>query len=187
MFSIVKNNEGESMDKKRKKYLFFATAILLIIVVGGPILGYCMRPDGSTMESREKMLNDLPKGTNWTIATERLLDGYLITGIVSDNGKAGIAVFEPRGNGKYKLQTSYHRNQDDIIIGGVMIEEEWYDLIWFNGVQTERAEVTYTVTNEASQSTVYLSDNDTIICSPTPFKEYTLHVTYYDSEGNKYE
>ena len=100
---------------------------------------------------------------------------------------AGIAVFEPRGDGKYKLRTSYYRDQEDIIIGGTLIGDDWYDLIWFNGAQTERAEVTYTVVNEASQSTVYLSDNDTIICSLAPFKEYTLHVTYYDSEGNKYE
>ena len=179
--------EGVIMDRKKRKILYLVMGILFIIMIGIPILKYCLRPDGSTMESREEMLKDIPKGTNWKISTERLLDGDLITGIVSDNGKAGIAVFEPRGNGKYKLQTSYHRNQDEIIIGGVIIEEEWYDLIWFNGTQTERAEVTYTVTNEASQSTVYLSDNDAIICSLAPFKEYTLHITYYDSEGNKYE
>ena len=175
------------MDGRKRKILYLVIGILFIIVIGIPILKCCLRPDGSTMESREKMLKDIPKGTNWTIATERLLDDYLITGIVSDNGKAGIAVFEPRGNGKYKLQTSCHRDMDDIIISGTMVGDAWYDLIWFNGTQTERAEVTYTVTNEASQSTVYLSDNDTIICSLAPFKEYTLHVTYYDSEGNKYE
>ena len=104
------------MNRKKKKILYLVIGILFIVMIGLPILKYCFRPDGSTMESREEMLKDIPKGTNWKISTERLLDGYLITGIVSDNGKAGIAVFEPRGNGKYKMQTSYHRNQDEIII-----------------------------------------------------------------------
>ncbi len=175
------------MDEKKKRIIFLVLGIILIMLIGSPIISYCMRPNGSTMESREQMLKDLPKDTNWTIVTERLLDGYLITGIVSDNGKAGIAVFEPKGDGKYKLSTSYHRDWDDVIIGGTLIGDVWYDLVWFNGAQTERAEVTYTVPNEASQSTVYLSDNDTIICSPSPFENYTLHVIYYDSEGNKYE
>ena len=179
--------EGVIMDRRKRKILYLVIGILFIITIGIPILKYWLRPDGSTMDSREEMLKDLPKGTNWKISTERLLDDCLITGIVSDNGKAGIAVFEPRGDGKYKLRTSYYRDQEDIIIGGTLIGDDWYDLIWFNGAQTERAEVTYTVANEASQSTVYLSDNDTIICSLAPFKEYTLHVTYYDSEGNKYE
>lgn len=175
------------MDKNKKKILFLVIGILLIIIIGSPILRYCMRPDGSTMASREEMLKDLPKGTYWTITTERLLDDYLITGIVSDNGKAGIAVFEPRGNGKYKLQTSYHRDVDEIIIGGTLIDDVWYDLVWFNGAKTERTEITYTVPNEMSQSTVYSADNSTIICSPAPAKNYTLQVVYYDSEGNRYE
>lgn len=177
----------KDMDKKRKRSLLLIAGILLLIIISSLILGYCMRPDGSTMASREKMLKNLSKGTNWTIATERLLDDYLIAGIVSDNGKGGIAVFEPRGNGKYKLQTSYHRDVDDIIIGGTLIDDVWYDLVWFNGVKTERTEITYTVPNEMSQSTVYSADNSTIICSPAPCENYTIHVAYYDSEGNKYE
>ena len=183
----MNKSEGAIMNRKKKKILYLVIGILFIVMIGRPILEYCLRPDGSTMESREKILKDIPKGTNWEISTERLLDGYLITGIVSDNGKSGIAVFEPRGKGEYKLQTFYHREMDDVIITGTMIDDAWYDLVWFNGAQTERAEVTYTVTNEASQSTVYLLDNDTIICSLAPFKDYTLHVTYYDIEGNKYE
>ena len=74
------------MDRKKRKILYLVMGILFIIMIGIPILKYCLRPDGSTMESREEMLKGLPKGTNWKISTERLLDGYLITGIVSDNG-----------------------------------------------------------------------------------------------------
>ena len=124
------------MDRRKRKILYLIIGILFSITIGIPILKYCLRPDGSTMESREEMLKDIPKGTNWKISTERLLDGDLITGIVSDNGKAGIAVFEPRANGKYKLRTSYHRNQEEIIIGGLLIEEDWNDLKCFNGAQT---------------------------------------------------
>lgn len=175
------------MDEKKKKIILWLLGSVIVLSLASLAFWYGTRPDGSTMESREAMLKDLPKGTNWTIATERLLDGYLITGIVSDNGKAGIAVFEPRGNGKYKLQTSYCRDEDDIIIGGTVIGDVWYDLVWFNGAKTESTEITYTVPNEMSQSTVYSVDNSTIICSPAPAKDYTMYVAYYDSEGNKYE
>lgn len=175
------------MDMKKKKIIFVIIGIILFIIAGGAILAHCTRPDGSNMVSREKMLKNIPKGTNWTIATERLLDDYLIAGIVSDNGKAGIAVFEPRENGKYRLLTSCHRENDEIVIKGTYINDVWYNFIWFNGAETERAEIVYTVPNEKSQATVYNSNNSTIICSPAPFENYTMRVAYFDSEGNKYE
>lgn len=161
--------------------------ILLLLIVGRPVLWYCMRPDGSTMESREKMLDRIQEGHHWTILTERLVEDYLVTGAVSDHGEVSIAVFVPRGNGKYRLQTRTCRDRKDIVISGSIIDDTWYNFIWFQGAQTERVEVTYTVPNEASESTVYLTDNSTIICSPTHFKDYTLHVTYYDNAGNRYE
>ena len=173
------------MDKKKALLIVFI--IILLIFLGRPILWYCMRPDGATMESREEILNDIKDGTRWTITTERLVEGYVISGAVSDRGEAMIAVFEPKENGKYKLQTATRRDKEEIIISGSIINDVWYDFIWFQGASTERAEIIYTVPNVTSQSSVYLTDNDTIICSPTTYKDYTLQVTYFDSEGNKYE
>ena len=175
------------MDIKKKKIVIIGVIVLLLIIVGRPILWYCMRPDGSTMASREEMLNRLQEGTHWTIVTERLLDDYIITGAMSDHGQSGIAVFVPKGNGKYRLQTHTRRDKENIVICGSYINDVWYDFIWFQGAQTERAEITYTVPGKASQSTTYLTDNSTIICSPTPYKDYTLYVAYFDSDGNKYE
>ena len=38
------------------------------------------------------------------------------------------------------------------------------------------------------QSTLkYNTNNMDIICHPNPEKEYSIHVTYYDSNGNRYE
>ena len=175
------------MDIKKKKALLTGAVMILIFVVGRPILWYCMRPDGSIMASREEMLDRLQEGTHWTIVTERLVEDYIITGTMSDHGQAGIAVFVPKGNGKYKLQTITRRDKESVVICGSHINNVWYDFIWFQGAKTERAEITYTVPGEASQSTTYLTDNSTIICSPAPFKDYTLHAAYFDSDGNKYE
>ena len=67
--------EGVIMDRRKRKILYLIIGILFSITIGIPILKYCLRPDGSTMESREEILKDIPKGTNWKISTERLLDG----------------------------------------------------------------------------------------------------------------
>ena len=68
------------MNRKKKKILYLVIGILFIVMIGLPILKYCFRPDGSTMESREEMLKDIPKGTNWKISTERLLELSVIMG-----------------------------------------------------------------------------------------------------------
>ena len=101
--------------------------------------------------------------------------------------KSTLAIFEPTGNGDYKFSTSTNRNSDEIIVGGVAINGEWYDLIWFNGAKTEYAEITYTINGQVQDTLRYNTDDMDIISIKNPEKEYSIHVAYYDNDGNKYE
>lgn len=144
-------------------------------------------PKGDTRQSRERILNDaISKGNGWTIAKELELDGYIISGAYSTDHKSTLAVFEPTGNGGYRLRTSTNRNAEEIIVDGTIINGAWYNLIWFHGAETEYAEITYTV-NGQEDTLRYDTGNMEIIAIQKQEKEYTIHVSYYDKDGNIYE
>ena len=147
-----------------------------------------LTPKGDTITSRESILNTaISKGNEWTIAKELELGGYIVSGAYSTDNKSTLAIFEPTGNGDYKFSTSTNRNSDEIIVGGVAINGEWYDLIWFNGAKTEYAEITYTINGQVQDTLRYSTDDMDIISIKNPEKEYSIHVAYYDNDGNKYE
>ena len=60
-------------------------------------------------------------------------------------------------------------------------------LIWFNGAKTEYAEITYTINGQVQDTLRYSTDDMDIISIKNPEKEYSIHVAYYDNDGNKYE
>lgn len=149
---------------------------------------FSLTPKGDTITSRESILNTaISKGNEWTIAKELELGGYIVSGAYSTDNKSTLAIFEPTGNGDYKFSTSTNRNSDEIIVGGVAINGEWYDLIWFNGAKTEYAEITYTINGQVQDTLRYNTDDMDIISIKNPEKEYSIHVAYYDNDGNKYE
>lgn len=164
---------------------------IIVIAIALAILGYgayeyYSRPDGSTVERREELLRDTPKGAEWNISQEQELEDYLLSSIYCDS-KSGIAVFEPIGDGKYKLISREWRNSEEIIVSGLPINGEWYDLIWFNGAKTNYAEITYSVSGIENEPILFDTGDMKIICSKAPAKEYTLTVKYYDDDGNVYE
>ena len=126
-----------------KKWLLIISATV-ICVAAAFLYFFSLTPKGDTITSRESILNTaISKGNEWTIAKELELGGYIVSGAYSADNKSTLAIFEPTGNGDYKFSTSTNRNSDEIIVGGVAINGEWYDLIWFNGAKTEYAEITY--------------------------------------------
>ena len=127
----------------KKAIIVFAILLVFIICIGG--IRYYSRPDGSTLQSREEICAEFPRGKDWKIAIEHELNDYIISGIYSSNEMSGIAVFEPYGNGKYKLHSREWRDNDRIIITGITVDNKWYDVIWFNGAKTDYAEITYTL------------------------------------------
>ena len=176
------------MEIIMKKKLGLYVLILFVCLVG-IFIYYCnSSPKGNTIESREALLNDAISGESvWTIAKETEIDDYIISCAYSTNGKSTIAVFEPVSNGKYKFSTSTNRDSEEIIVGGAIINEEWYDLVWFNGAQTEYAEVIYTVNGVRKEALKYDTANMDLICIKNPEKDYSMEVCYYDSEGKRYE
>ena len=169
----------------RKPILTFAVIAAFIICIGAV---QCFnRLDGSTLESREKICAEFPRGKDWKISVEQEFNDYIISGIYSRDGMSGIAVFEPYGNGKYKLQSREWREQGRIIITGIIIDQQWYDIVWFNGAKTDYAEITYTYDGEKQEPIIHNAKGMGIFINPAPAKDYSLDVAYYDSEGNKYE
>ena len=162
--------------------------LLLLICIGGTLIYYVSLPKGNTIESRELLLNDAISGeSKWTIMKETNIDDYIISCGYSENDKSVIAVFIPTSNGKYKFMTSTSRYNKEIIISGVNINENWYDLIWYNGAQTEYAEVTYTVNDVKENTLKFDTSNMDLISIKNNEKSYQLDVSYYDNEGNRYE
>lgn len=170
----------------KKKVIIILTAVLCIAAVF--LYFFNSNPKGDTITSRERILNNaISKGNEWTISKELELDGYIISGAYSTDNKSTLAVFEPVGNGNYKFKSSTNRNVEEIIISGAAINQEWYDLIWFNGAKTEYAEITYTINGQVQDTLRYNTDDMDIISIKNPEKEYSIHVAYYDNDGNKYE
>lgn len=170
--------------KKRLLYVL----ILLILVVGAFGHFSNVSPEGNTVESREALLDKaIPTGNNWIISNELEIDDRVISCAYSANGKSTIAVFEPTSNGKYKFSTSTSRDNEDIIIGGTIINGEWYDLFWFNGARTEYAEIIYTVNGTRKEPLKYDTTNMDLICIKNSEKSYSVDVCYYDRAGNRYE
>ena len=92
------------------------------------------------------------------------------------------------GKYRYKQQSKKWSGSSDVIItDGVIINGTWYDLIWFNGVQTDYAEITYKIKGHDDEVIRHEADNQEIFYHAVEAKEYSLEVIYYDKEGNKFE
>lgn len=170
----------------KKKYKLFILIMLLGII--GAVAYFISLPRGNTLESREVLLDNAIRGeSKWNIVKEVNVEDYIISCGYSENDKSTIAVFAPTSNGKYKCLTTTRRHNKEIIVTGVNINNNWYDLIWFNGAQTEYAEVTYTVNNEKEKPLKYDTSEMDLICIKNNKNSYQLEVYYYDSEGNRYE
>ena len=169
---------------KKAILIFF---VLLALILSVEAVKYFSRPDGSTLESREEICAEFPRGKNWKIAIEQELNDYIISGIYSRDGMSGIAVFEPYGNGKYKLLSREWSEQDEIIITGTIIGQQWYSIIWFNGAKTDYAEITYTYGGKRQEPLIHNAKGMEIFINPAPADDYSIDVVYYDDAGNKYE
>ena len=173
------------LKAEKKTISIFAVIVAFTLFFGA--IQYFNQPDGSTLESREEICAEFPRGKDWKISVEQKLDDHIISGVYSRDGMSGVAIFEPQGNGKYKLQTREWRNQDEIVISGATFNGVWHDIIWFNGAKTDYAEITYTYGGKKQEPIIHNSKGMEIFINPAPSNDYTLDVIYYDSAGNKYE
>lgn len=174
------------MEHKMKKYILL---ILITLIAGAALIWNVMKHrdvDGSTMERRENALN--VSGKNFHISSEIVIDNYIVSGIIGDNEKFGLAIFAPR-DGKYKYQTWFLREKGEIAIGYVLTEVSDYNLIWFNQPNMDYALITYmdhALRKELEPIKLDASENQ-ILYSEAPSNNYSIKVVYYDNQGVKYE
>ena len=170
----------------KKKWLIIILVVSLLFL-GVTTYKYLSVPNGQTVESREQLLEGIPKGSEWQISTEQSFNDLIVSGIYSADGKSGVAIFEPTGNGKYKLSSREWRENDRIVISGYLFESIWYDVVWFNGAETQYAEITYTVNGVKQKPIIHDSTNMKIFIHEAPAEDYSINVVYYDNDGNIYE
>lgn len=152
-----------------KKYII-AFVVLLAVILCARELYYITRPDGSTAEIREEMINGFTH--KWEIVTESELNGYILCGIYSEDRMNGIAVFEPVGDGKYKLVSKDYRESDEIVVTSTLIDGEMYTLVWFNG-EKGNAVHNHIKPDGQTQTVVFDAEN--------------VKIVYYDDDGNVYQ
>ncbi len=175
------------------KKMWIIGLTVLITAIG--ILAAVSTPDGSTRENREKLIQDIPHGDNWKIAVEQTFEDHIIAGIYSSGNRYGIAVFEPVGKENYRLQTYHSRDLDRTFIHSFYLNEEWYDFVWLYRPSLDYAEITYTLAGVEQDTLRHEAENMEIFIHPSPIPEFsggvpyehTLHVIYYDNDGNPIE
>jgi len=184
LFIFVEGDEA----MKYKKYIYPITVGFVFIVLLLAFFSTQSNPDGSTTESRELILNKLSKiNGNAHISCEIKIDDYIVSGYISSNNKHGLAIFEPEGNGKYRFQTNYLREKDELVYGNIIINQKFYDLFWANKVDIDYVEITYIVSNGSEETLKLDATDNKIIYKEAPSKDYSVEYVFVDANGNRYE
>ena len=170
---------------KRKEYIFAAAIVLILSIVSVCFFFQQSKLDGTTLESRELRLNQSDNGIH--IASEIKIDEHIVSGIIDANNKYGLAIFEPEDDNKYKLQTRFSRDNDEIAIGYTIVNEIGYDLFWYNHADLDYAEITYTVQGKKLEPIKLDAKENKILYYKAPSNDYSVEVTFYDTQGNQYE
>lgn len=166
---------------KKKAVITALIAVVCVFVIG--FIAYSCAPDCTTLEEREERLNEIKSG--FVIAKETEVDGHIISAAYSEN-QVCLTVFKPEGNG-YEILTNVYRDFDDIVTLIIPINGVTYDFFWLNATNIQNAQVIYT--NEKGKKSPFIFDveNNEIVCSKSPFDNYTIEFFYTDINGNRYE
>lgn len=170
-----------------KRKIWGSILVIILCLAGYWILQYPVLPTGNTVESREALLSEIDGRMQWHISSEQTVENHIASAIYSANGKSGIALFKPAENGTYALLAQVTEDSDEIISFRTTINNSWYDFIWFNGAQTDHAELTYTYNSGESKVLTFQTGNMELLCVPVTPKDCDLKIVYYDAEGNQYE
>jgi hypothetical protein len=175
-------------EMKIKKYIIIISFTTVFIV---SLLFFFItqsKLDGSTIESRELRLNKLNKiNGNAHICTEIKIDDYIVCGYISSNNKYGFAIFEPAGNGKYRFQSNYLRENNELVYGNIIVNQKNYDLFWANKTSLDYAEITYTVSNKAQKTLKLDATENKIIYNKSPSNSYSVEYVFVDADGNRFK
>jgi hypothetical protein len=175
-------------EMKIKKYVISIAFSTILIVTLLFLFTTQSKLDGSTVESRELRLNQLNKiNGNAHICSEIKIDDYIVSGYISSNNKYGLAIFEPTGNGKYRFQSNYLREHDELIHRNIIVNQKNYDLFWANKANLDYAEITYTISNKAQKTLKLDATENKIIYNKSPSNSYSVEYVFVDAEGNRFK
>lgn len=156
-------------------------SILILIAAFIGFSWYTGALDGSTGESREEILNQRLVGARIECETE--VEGYIVSGVTTDTGQRGFAVFEPSDGGGYKLMGDFAPAGGKTAVGKAALNGRGYDLFWPSSPDAAKAEITYASGGKKDVKT--LEANGGILCCPAPQGTYTVSAVFYTADGEK--
>lgn len=173
------------MNRKKTWILIAVIAILALCLAAFFFLQ--SKPDGTTVESREEQLREMPKNMNWSIVSEVELEGYLVCA-VSTSAQDGIAIFEPKGNGRYQCYSVSYGPWGTIMVDHAYLGDTWYELFWLNQPELDYLQLTYTI-EDVPQDPIQIDAKDGgVLYQESPDADsFSIDIVYYDIHGNLYE
>lgn len=172
---------------KRKKIWILIAVIVLLALCFAAFFFLQSQPDGSTVESREEQLREMPKNLNWNIVSEVELEGYLISA-VSTSTQDGIAIFEPKGEGRYQCYSVSYGPRGTIMVDHPLLGDTWYELFWLNQPDLDYLQLTYTIEDVRNDPIQIDAKDGRILYHESPDADsFSIDIVYYDIHGNLYE
>lgn len=172
--------------KKALNHIGKNVFIAIAVIVGFAAVvtaAFLLSPECTTAAEREARINKIKSG--FVVSSETEVDGHIISSAYSGD-QICLTVFEPEGKG-YKLVTNAYRPIDDILILSAPVNGINYDFCWYNGKNITSAQVTYTDADGKQSSSVYDVKDNCIVVSESPDGNYTVSVSYTDTDGNVFE
>lgn len=173
---------------KNKKILSISSIIILISVCAVVMFSQQNSFSGRTTDSRQLILNKSETGVH--IASEVMIQEYIVSEITNVKGEYGYALFEPQRKDRFKLQTKVWRQKGEIVSGLIRIEDKAYELFMCNEDNLSYAEVSYRDNQTELEKPIVrldlLEGRYAYIEAPN-LKDYTRAVSFYDVSGNKHD
>ena len=74
---LIQSIQEHRNHKKTSAIIGYICVVIMVVMCIGSI-SYYIQPDGSTLESREELLQERSKGKLWLISVEQKIDNYII-------------------------------------------------------------------------------------------------------------
>lgn len=136
---------------------------------------YYYRENCSTVNLREKYLNQIENLNGVHIISEIAIDGYCISGYAATNGKYGVAIWKPFYKSSYKFESNINCDESEILNTRIIINGIWYDLFWANRTDLDFIQVIY-YTSVGQQEYKFDASNNDILYIESPAKNYDLQI-----------
>ena len=177
------------MKMKSKKYIIPSVIILCIVVFFFVFMSQ-NKNDCDTLEAREKRISEvssLEEGAN--IDHEKFIndDEYIISGYNTNGNRHGLAIFGQRDDGTYQFESTVSGTNNEILSTTRTIGTENFNFFWANKANLDYAEITYTVDGIAEEIITINAQNNEIIYTKAPAKDYSVECVFIDNDGTRYE